>query len=171
MSPRVFDERRTKHEESLAAGSQQQPTRAELPQFTLGDLLAFLTGIAACMSLGATATKMGSIEPLRIAFFGAAAVVAWGVLLATYRKLHFRVALIFHWVGPALLLGLVLLMCAWIGVDGVLRDDPSALGLGTVSLLVAFPLAICCGCVFGLILSLPAFLVTIAVVVVRATFH
>ena len=44
LSPRVLDQRRTKHEEPLAAGSQQQPTRAGLPQFTLGDLLAFLTG-------------------------------------------------------------------------------------------------------------------------------
>lgn len=168
MSPRVVEQFGTDHDESPANGPPRRSGSHEPPQFTLGELLAFLTAMAVCMSLAATGVRLRAFDrDLPQAFFGATAVVAWGSFLLAYRRLNFRVSIILHWLGPALLLGSAGLISAWIALEGVRQYELHAIAFPIVGMMVALPLVACCGCAFGLLLSLPAFAVTIAILLVR----
>jgi len=167
MSPPVVEQFGTDHDKSPASGPPRRSISREPPQFTLGELLAFLTAMAVCMSLAATGVRLRAFDLVPQAFFGATAAVAWGAFLLAYRRLNFRVSIILHWLGPALLLGSAGLISAWIALDGVRQYELHAIASPIVWIMVTLPIVACCGCAFGLVLSLPAFAVTIAILLVK----
>jgi len=157
VCPRVMDDSQVKHEESPSGKPTRRRGRDQPPEFTLGGLLAFFTAITVCISLAATGARVMKIDfRLGNLLFNLTWVVTWIVLYVTYRKLRLRDALILHWGGLALVMGLVLLLIA--------------MGLGRLEvgwLVVALLSFACGGCAVGSALSVPVFVVTMVVRLAR----
>jgi len=157
LSPPVVDGRRIKHEGASPGKPTRRRGRDEPPQFTLGGLLAFFTGITVCISLAATGARVVKIDVhLGILLFSLTWALTWILLYVTYRRLRLRAAIFFHWIGPALSAGLGLFSLG-------MQPGPAEVGPLVFTLLAA----VCWGCAVGSGLSVPVFVVTMAVRLAR----
>jgi len=153
LAPSATIERGGRALVAAEGASPGKPTRRrgrdEPPQFTLGGLLAFFTGITVCISLAATGARVVKIDVhLGILLFSLTWALTWILLYVTYRRLR--------WIGPALSAGLGLFSLG-------MQPGPAEVGPLVFTLLAA----VCWGCAVGSGLSVPVFVVTMAVRLAR----
>jgi hypothetical protein len=154
MSPHASDDQRIEQEKSSANGAAQTPGRGDPPRFTLIGVLFFFTALGVCIWLGVAGSRMSFDRGVWV--YALSLILAWIVLCLTYRRLHLRVAFAAHWLGLALAAGVALVfeLTRHASDPAQIASQPARM----LFVLLFFP--IYHGCVFGSVLSVPIFVVT-----------
>jgi hypothetical protein len=138
-----------------------------VPQFTLRGFFSFVTAVAVCLSLIATASRAGGIAErllwVVVVFF------FWAILLETYRRVGLKAAFLCHLIVLGIFVGLSLLivffyLLAWVILTDV--GDP----LADVYQFVAavWLMAAIYGCLAGSLLSLTVTAATVLAAIKKA---
>lgn len=124
-----------------------------VPQFTLRGFFAFLTAVAVCLSLGATASQAGgNLEKL---LWTAVVFSFWGVLLVTYRRVGLKAAFLCHLLTLGIFAGLSLLIVFFYLLAWTLLTDVGETPADVLQFVAAvWLMAVIYGCLAGSLLSL-----------------